>query len=84
MLLSYAGSHGKQHALQEKLFEANFQDNKDINQDCVLRQLAKDTGLNVDEAMASLSDEKHLKEYEEGIMTAKRKGCHHDIVSTVQ
>ena len=83
ILLSYAFSHGKQHVLQEKLFEANFQDSKDISQDFVLRQLAEEAGLVADEAMASLSDKQLLKEYEEGIATARRKGCHGNVQSNI-
>lgn len=74
ILLSYAFSHGKQHALQERLFEANFQDSKDISDDSVLRQLVEETGLDADEAMAALSDAQHLREYEEEVATARKKG----------
>ena len=49
----------------------------------MLRQLAEEVGLVADEAVASLSDQQLLKEYEEEIQTARRKGCHGNMGSNM-
>ncbi|XP_067051934.1 uncharacterized protein [Acropora muricata] len=55
-MLDYARCEGKQDLLAENLFQAYFQEAKDINSLDVLAKIAVDTGLNL-EAM-----ERHMKE----------------------
>ena len=47
-MLDYAKSEGKQDQLAENLFQAYFEEAKDINCIDVLAKIAVDTGLNMD------------------------------------
>ena len=47
----------------------------DISDDTILTQLLQEAGIdNVESALASLTDQQYIKEYEEGLAVAKRKG----------
>ena len=55
-------------------FRAYFCDNHDISDNTVLGDLVSSVGLNADEALSTFSDQKYIKEYEDGIQEAQRKG----------
>ena len=58
-LLHLAHHHGRQHALEERLFAATFTEGKAIGDTEVLVGLAVDVGLDPDEARAVLAGEDH-------------------------
>lgn len=74
LLLEYASKEGKQHKMQEVLFRAYFADGQNVSSDGVLRELAGEVGLDVEKAMAALGDTEAVKEFEEGVREAQRKG----------
>ncbi|GAA0776210.1 DsbA family oxidoreductase [Roseibium denhamense] len=57
-LLHWAGPEGKEHPLKMALFEAYFQDRKDLNDDEILADIAGDVGLDREEALKVLADQR--------------------------
>ena len=74
ILLDFASKHGKQHELQEVLFQAYFSEGQNVSSDKVLKELASKVGLDTDKAMAALSDKQYACDFEEGIKESKMKG----------
>ncbi|XP_068698468.1 uncharacterized protein [Montipora foliosa] len=74
-MLDYAKSEGKQDQLAENLFQAYFEEAKDINCIDVLAKIAVDTGLNMDamethmkkSAVISRVQEEAMEAHDEGI-----------------
>jgi len=56
ILLGYAKEHGKQTELKMRLFDAYFNERKDISDRQVLIQEIQGVGLNTDEALAQLGN----------------------------
>ncbi|GAB2196779.1 DsbA family oxidoreductase [Sessilibacter sp. MAH4] len=57
VLLHWAQRYNKQTELKLKLFEYNFSDNKNINDENVLLAACEEVGLNLNEAQKALHDE---------------------------
>jgi len=55
-LLHWAGPEGKEHPLKMALFQAYFQDGKDLNDNAVLADVAESVGLDRAEALTVLED----------------------------
>jgi len=58
ILLNYAKTKGKQTELKIALFKANFADDQDVSKRDVLEQIIKSIGLDENEALLKLDDEK--------------------------
>lgn len=58
ILLDYAKQFGKQTELKMRLTTAFFSDRKDVSDRAVLKKILLDVGLNAEEALAKLDDEK--------------------------
>lgn len=58
ILLDYAKQFGKQTELQMRLTKAFFSNRKDVSDRTVLNQILSDVGLNVEEALTHLEDNK--------------------------
>ena len=56
ILLDYAKDHGKQTELKMRLFDAYFNERKDISDREILAQVIQSVGLDTNEAMARLND----------------------------
>jgi len=56
MLLDYAKDHGKQSELKMRLFDAYFNERKDISDRQILIQAIQSVGLNTDEVLARLDN----------------------------
>ena len=56
------------------LFRSYFTDGKNIASDIVLGGILAEVGLNVERAMARLSDSTAVREFEEAVKDAQRKG----------
>jgi len=65
VLVEYARELGKQTELQLRLMTAFFSERKDVSQRAVLRQALQDVGLNAEEALARLDDERARQEVRE-------------------
>lgn len=61
MLLDHAATKGRQHPLKLALFKAHFTDNRDISDESVLLDIAKEVGLDRDDAGAALQSDAHAK-----------------------
>ena len=57
-LLHWAGQQGKQTELKQALFQAHFSDGKNVNDNAVLSALAAQVGLDKDEALAVITDQR--------------------------
>lgn len=62
MLLEYAKDLGKQTELKMRLTKAFFSEQKDVSKKEVLKEALLDVGLNAEEALATLENEKVRKE----------------------
>ena len=76
ILLDYASKEGKQHAMQEVLFRAYFTDGQNVSSDEVLKELAREVGLDVDKAMEALRDTEAVRDFEKGVKDAQTKGTY--------
>ena len=56
------------------LFRAYFADGQNITDENVLRQLLAEVGLDEEKALATLADTEAVREYEEEVRQATRKG----------
>jgi predicted DsbA family dithiol-disulfide isomerase len=59
-LLHFAKANGKQLELKERLLSAYFVEGRHIGRDADLADLAADVGLDRDQALAALSEHRHL------------------------
>lgn len=57
-LLHWADKQGRMHDLKLALFSAHFTDRRDLSDDAVLAEVAAETGLDGDEALAVLADQR--------------------------
>lgn len=62
ILLEYAKSFGKQTELKMNLMKAYFTDGKDVSDRSILKQALLEVGLNTDEALSKLEDDKAIEE----------------------
>lgn len=65
VLVEYAREFGKQTELQLRLMTAFFSERQDVSQRAVLRQALQDVGLNAEEALARLDDERARQDVRE-------------------
>jgi predicted DsbA family dithiol-disulfide isomerase len=61
-LIAWAATQGKQYALKEALFAANFTDQANVSDHAVLIQAARNVGLDGDEARAVLESDAFAQE----------------------
>lgn len=61
-LLHWADTQGRKHDLKMALFEAHFTDCRDLSDDAVLAVIAGEIGLNHDEALVILGDQRFAKD----------------------
>ncbi|MGP4120655.1 DsbA family oxidoreductase [Psychrobacter aquimaris] len=61
-LLHWADQQGHMHALKQALFTAHFTNGRNISDNAVLAEIAAETGLDRDEALAVLEDQRFAKE----------------------
>lgn len=64
ILLDYAKAHGKQTELKLRLFDACFNEQKDISDRKILAQELQQLGLNSDEALLQLDNKEALEQVE--------------------
>ena len=62
ILLEYAKGFGKQTELKMQLMKAYFSEGKDVSDKNILKQALVDVGLNAEEALSKLNDEKAIEE----------------------
>lgn len=68
-LLHWAADYGLKHELKQALFAAHFTDNRNISDEEVLVDIAEDVGLNREQALAVLADQR----YAEVVRTAEQQ-----------
>lgn len=68
-LLHWAADYGLKHELKQALFAAHFTDNRNISDEEVLADIAEDVGLDREQALAVLADQR----YAEGVRTAEQQ-----------
>lgn len=73
-LLHWAEQKGRMHELKQALFSAHFTDGRDISDNDVLADIAAETGLNHDEALAVLEDQRFAQEVREIEQHWQRQG----------
>ena len=61
-LLHWADQQGRMHELKQALFAAHFTNGRNISDNSVLADIAAETGLNRNEALAVLEDQRFAKE----------------------
>lgn len=61
-LLHWADQQGNMHDLKQALFEAHFTHGRNISDNDVLADIAAETGLDRDEALAALEEQRFAKE----------------------
>lgn len=61
-LLHWADTQGRKHDLKMALFTAHFTDRRNLSDDTVLADVAGETGLDRDEALAVLTDQRFASE----------------------
>ena len=61
-LLHWADQQGRMHELKQALFAAHFTNGRNISDNGVLADIAAETGLNRNEALAVLEDQRFAKE----------------------
>lgn len=71
MIADFALKKGKQHEMQEVLFNAYF--TRTLSEE-VLKELVAEVGLDPAEAMAALSDPHYLRQFEKGLQRASANG----------
>ena len=62
ILLEYAKGFGKQTELKMQLMKVYFSEGKDVSDKNILKQALVDVGLNAEEALSKLNDEKAIEE----------------------
>lgn len=73
-LLHWAESQGQMHELKQALFTAHFTDGRNISDNEVLADIAAETGLDRDEALAVLQDQRFAQEVREIEQHWQRQG----------
>ena len=68
-LLHWAADYGLKHELKQALFAAHFTDNRNISDEEVLADIAEDVGLDREQALAVLADQR----YAEVVRTAEQQ-----------
>ena len=76
-LLNWAADYGLKHELKQALFAAHFTDNRNISDEEVLADIAEDVGLDREQALAVLADQR----YAEVVRTAEQQMQQQDIQS---
>lgn len=73
-LLHWAQEQGHMHELKQALFTAHFTDGRNISDKAVLAEIATEVGLNHDEALAVLNEQRFAKEVREAEQHWQRQG----------
>ena len=64
-LLHWADTFGRQHDLKMAMFIAHFTNSRDLSDNAVLAEIASEIGLDRDEALAALSEQRYASEVRE-------------------
>ena len=73
-LLHWADGQERMHELKQALFTAHFTDNRNISDNAVLADIAAQIGLNRDEAIAVLKDQRFAHEVRDSEQWAQQQG----------
>lgn len=73
-LIHLAQTHQSGHIVKEKLFQAHFNEGKDIADPAVLTQLGVDAGLDKEEVVTMLRSDRYAAEVEQDIQEARQLG----------
>ena len=73
-LLHWAEQQGRTHELKQALFTAHFTDNKNLSDITVLADIASEIGLNREEALAVLEDQRFANDVREVEQHWQRQG----------
>ncbi|WP_300029090.1 DsbA family oxidoreductase [uncultured Roseobacter sp.] len=73
-LLHWAGTTGRKHDLKQALFAAHFTDQRNLSDHAVLADIAAETGLDRDEALQVLADQRYAKDVREEEMFWQQQG----------
>lgn len=73
-VLHLAKEHGRQLELAERLFQAYFEQGRHVGRDEELADLAAEVGLDRDEVLAALADERHVEDVAADIAQAQAYG----------
>ena len=73
-LLHWAETQGKKHGLKMALFSAHFTDRRDLSDTTVLTEIAAETGLDRNEALAVLKDQRFAPQVREQEEFWRRQG----------
>ncbi len=73
-LLHWAEQQGRMHELKQALFTAHFTDNKNLSDITVLADIASEIGLNREEALAVLEDQRFANDVREIEQHWQRQG----------
>lgn len=73
-LLHWANGQGRMHDLKQALFTAHFTDNRNISDSAVLADIAAQIGLDRDEAIAVLEDQRFANEVRDSEQWAQEQG----------
>lgn len=73
-LLHWADQQGRMHELKMALFTAQFTDNRNVSDNNVLADIAADIGLDRNEALALLEDQRFAKDVREAVQQSQEQG----------
>ena len=73
-LLHWANGQGRMHDLKQALFTAHFTDNRNISDSAVLADIAAQIGLDRNEAIAVLEDQRFANEVRDSEQWAQEQG----------
>ncbi|WP_298807475.1 DsbA family oxidoreductase [uncultured Psychrobacter sp.] len=73
-LLHWADQQGRMHDLKQALFVAHFVDNKNVADSTVLADVAADIGLDRNEALAVITDQRFANVIREAVQHSKQQG----------
>lgn len=73
-LLHWADQQGRMHDLKQALFVAHFVDNKNVADSTVLADVAADIGLDRNEALAVIADQRFANVIREAVQHSKQQG----------
>ena len=73
-LLQWANKFGRIHDLKQALFAAHFTNNRNLSEKEVLADIAEETGLDRNEALSVLNDQRFAKEVRDAEQHSREQG----------
>ena len=73
-LLHWADQQGRMHDLKQSLLTTHFVDNKNVSDINVLADVAADIGLDRNEAIAVIEDQRYAKDIRDAVAHSKQQG----------